>query len=473
MQKHEKVIKEVLKKIQPSEEERKKLENLSKQTLKIVNEEAKKHKGKAMLVGSLIRDTWLTNKNEFDVFILFPESLSEKSLEEFGLKIGKKAIERLNGKWKIEYAQHPYVRGNVKGIQIDIVPCYEVKPGKRIKSAVDRTPFHVKYLSKYFPGKLSNEVRLLKQLCTANKIYGADAKTQGFSGFVCELLTIKYGSFLKVLKNAIKWKPGEIIDLENYYEKKDYRKLRRKFKREALILIDPTDKERNAAAAVSSASFYKLKKLAKDFLRNPSPELFFEKKVEPMNERDLILTQMKRRTELLLIVFEPPKVVPDILWPQLRKFAERIENILKEYEFEVLRKDVYTNEKNLAVVLLEMKVSKLPYVEKRVGPLIFDLDDSERFLKKYKNALVGPFIENNMWCAEINRKFVTAREKLIDSLSENEETLKAKGIPNHIAEQIAKKFEIVNENEKIMKLVKKDEDFGRFLRKYFEKESLI
>ena len=446
---------------------------MSKKTLELTNREVRKFKGKAILAGSLIRDTWLTKKNEFDVFIIFPKSIGEKKLEELGLKIGKKVIEKLKGKWRIEYAQHPYVRGVVDKTQIDIVPCFKIKKGEKIISAVDRTPFHVEYLSKYFPSKLSDDVRLLKQLCNANKIYGADAKTRGFSGFVCELLIVKYGNFLNILKNVIEWKPGEIIDLENYYEKKEYRRLRRKFKRQILILIDPTDKKRNAAAAVSSASFYKLKKLAKEFLTKPSKEIFFERKVKPMSENDLILTQMKRRTELLLVVFKPPKVVPDILWPQLRKFAERLENILKEYEFEVLRKDVYTNEKDLAVVLLEMKVSKLPYVKKRVGPLVFDLDDSERFLKKYKNALVGPFIENDMWCVEIDRKFMTARDKLIDSLSEKEEILKAKGIPNHIAEQIAKRFEVVCENEKIMDLVRKDEDFGRFLREYFEKERLM
>jgi hypothetical protein len=87
--------------------------------------------------------------------------------------------------------------------------------------------------------------------------------------------------------------------------------------------------------------------------------------------------------------------------------------------------------------------------------------------------VVGPFIEKNFWCVEIRRKFVTAREKLIDSLKEKVEVLKAKGVPNYIAEQIAKKFEIMSENEKIMKLVKKDEGFGKFLREYFEKESLV
>ena len=60
-----------------------------------------------------------------------------------------------------------------------------------------------------------------------------------------------------------------------------------------------------------------------------------------------------------------------------------------------------------------------------------------------------------------------------DSLKENAKILKAKGIPNYIAEQIVKKFEIILETGKIMKIVKKDKDFGIFLRKYFEKESLI
>ncbi len=471
---YQNVLKKVLKKIKPTSEQKKKLEKLSQKTLKIANKEVKKVNAKAILAGSLTRNTWLPEKNEFDVFIIFPKTISEKRLEELGLKYGKSIIKKLKGEWRIEYAQHPYVRGNVNGVQIDIVPCYKIEPGETIKSAVDRTPFHVEYLNKNLPRKLSNDVRLLKQFCSANKIYGADAKTEGFSGYVCELLVIKYGKFLNIMKNVVKWKPGEIIDIENYYDKKDYPKLRRKFKRQVLILIDPTDKNRNAAAAISATSFYTLKKMANIFLSDPSDELFFEEKYEPLTEGELITLQMRRRTELLIVKFKPPKVVPDILWPQLRRFADRLEGILKEYEFEVLRKDVYTNEKDLAVVLLEMQISKLPTVDKRVGPLIFDLDDSERFLNKYKKiATAGPYIEKNYWCVEIKRNFVNAKDKLFDSLKEKEKILKAKGIPKYIAKEVAKKFDIISETDKIMELIKKDENFGVFLRKHFVKGSLI
>jgi tRNA nucleotidyltransferase (CCA-adding enzyme) len=169
-------------------------------------------------------------------------------------------------------------------------------------------------------------------------------------------------------------------------------------------------------------------------------------------------------------------VVPDILWPQLRRFAERLESILEErrYEFKVLRKACYTNEKDLAIVLLEMEVSNLPAVQKKVGPEVFDLDDSKRFLEKYKGlAINGPFVEGRNWVVEVKRKFMTAREKIFDSLNVDVNILKAKGIPNHIAEQIAKGFEIISDIERVVEIASKDKDFGVFLRNYFEKESLV
>ena len=473
---YKKILSRVLRRIKPDKKTEKKLKSLAKKTLEITKKEARKYKAEAILAGSITRDTWLPRKLEFDVFVLFSPKLSEEKLEKYGLEIGKKVIEKLNGKHRIEYAQHPYVRGDVRGVGIDIVPCFKVEIPEKIKSAVDRTPFHVKFVEKNLTKKMSDEVRLLKQFCVANGIYGADAKTQGFSGYVCELLIIKYKKFLNVLKNAIKWKPGEVADLKKYYKKKDYSKLKKMFRNQVFILIDPTDRKRNAAAAISAYNFFKFKKVAKEFLENPREELFFEKKIEPISENELILYQMKRRTELILIKFSPPKVVPDILWPQLRRFADRLQNILEEvkYEFKVLRKDVYTNEKDLAIVLFEMEVSKLPRVQKRIGPKVFNLKNSEMFLKKYKKqALTGPFIEDNYWCVEVERKFLTAREKIYDSLSKNLEILKAKGIPGYIAEQIIKGFEIICENEKIMNIVKKNRNFGIFLRKYFEKESLI
>lgn len=472
MANHDKVLRKVLKKIKPTQEQREKLEELSGKALQIANKEVEKYNAKAILVGSTTRETWLPGKNEFDLFIIFPKKISEEKLEKTGLDLGKKIIKKLHGKWRIEYAQHPYVRGTVKDINMDIVPCYKVKSGERIISAVDRTPFHVEYLNKHLQRELSDEVRLLKQFLKANGVYGADAKTEGFSGYICELLIIKYRSFIGLLKAVIEWRPGEIIDIEGYWDKKDYRKLRRKFKNEVLIIIDPVDKNRNAGAAVSAQNFYIFKKSAKRFLKKPKESCFFAKEVKPLDKGGFHQHRKNRGTDLILVKFKPPKVVPDILWPQLRKATKRIEGILREYEFSVLRSDCWTNEKDLAVVLLEMEVSNLPLINKRVGPLIFDLNDSENFMRKYKKeSLVGPFVEGNFWCVEIKRKWKNAAEKLKDSLKESDSILKAKGIPNHIAKQISRGFKILG-NEQIEKIMN-NEDFSVFLREYFEKESLV
>lgn len=475
MTNYNKVLKEVLNFIRPKPEEKRKLESLAKQALALTKKEAKKINAKAILAGSITRDTWLSDKMEFDVFVLFSSKLKEKRMEELGLKLGKKVINQLKGSYVIEYAEHPYVSGSVSGIDIDIVPCFEISSPENLKSAVDRTPFHVRYIEKNLSFKLSDEVRLLKQFLKTLEAYGADAKTEGFSGYVCELLVIKYKKFVNILQSAVSWKPGEIIDLEKYYPKSDYPKLKRQFKSQVLILIDPTDKKRNTTAALSTRNFFKFKKYAKEFLEKPSSNLFFPKKLEILTEDEVIRLQIQRRTELIIVKLTPSKVVPDILWPQLRRFAERLQSILEEvkYEFKVLRKAVYTDEKDLAVVLLEMEVSKLPTVQKRIGPSIFDLEDSKNFIKKYKDqALAGPYTEGNFWAVEVRRKFLTAREKLIDSLNKSFEILTAKGIPNHIAKQITKEFEIISETIKIMELIKKDKDFGVFLRRYFEKECL-
>jgi len=471
----EKILQEVLKEITPKKEEKERLMKLAEKTLKLAKKFAKNYGAKAILAGSITRDTWLPGKKEFDVFILFPEEMKEEEMEKAGLEIGKKVIEELNGEFKIEYAEHPYVSGLVDNIDIDIVPCYALKSLKKIKSAVDRTPFHVKYLEKKFSSKLSKEVRLLKKFLDANSLYGADLKTEGFSGYTCELLIIKFKSFLNLLKQAVNWKPGEIIDLEKFYEEKDYPILRKKFKNQPLIVIDPTDKNRNTAAALSIYNFFKFKKLANDFLKNPSKSFFEEKKLQPMSFEEFVKKKEERGTNFVFVVFSPPKVVPDILWPQLRKFATRLQNILEErkYEFKVFGKDVYTNEKDLAVVLLEMEISSLPAIQKMIGPLVFDLDDSERFLEKHKNALAGPYVEDKFWVAEVRRRFLRVEDKIFDSLNKPSEILKAKGIPNLIADSLAKGFEVFSENEKIFKLVEKDENFGIFLRKYFEKEKLI
>lgn len=470
-----KVLKDVLSQIRPKSDQKRKIDGLSRKSLSLANKFARRYKAKAMLAGSITRGTWLPDKMEFDIFVLFPERLTEKQLERAGLEVGKKVIEALKGKWQLSYAQHPYVSGIVDGVEIDIVPAFAVKSAEEIKSAVDRTPFHVKFVEKHLSNKLAEDVRLLKQMLKTTNAYGADTRVDGFSGFVCELLIIHYKGFANLIKAARKWEAGEVIDMQKVYKKGELESLHKQFIGQPLILIDPTDRNRNTAAALSAKNFFKLRKLADQFSTKPSTELFFGKKPEPITEQELNEIAMKRHTELLILKFLPPKGVDDVVWPQLRKFAERMQGILEEakYEFKVFGKDVFTDGSYVAAVLLEMEVSKLPAIQKRIGPSVFDKDDAKNFLEKYKDAIAGPYVENSNWVVEINRQFVTAREKIHDSLSKPLEELLAKGVPKLVAERIAKGFDVFSETDRIIDEARRNPEFGIFIRKYFEKEKLI
>ncbi|MBU5688009.1 MAG: nucleotidyltransferase domain-containing protein, partial [Candidatus Aenigmarchaeota archaeon] len=93
------LLSKILKKITPKPKEERKIKLIAKKILETATSIASFHKAEVILAGSLTRDTWLPNKNEIDVFILFPKNLSIKQLEEIGLDTGKKIIESLKGKW--------------------------------------------------------------------------------------------------------------------------------------------------------------------------------------------------------------------------------------------------------------------------------------------------------------------------------------------------------------------------------------
>ena len=469
----ETVLKKAARKVVPRPAERKRLENLAAKALAIANKEALKHDAYAIIAGSLTRNTWLPGKMEFDLFILFKPSVPREKLEKLGLRIGKVVIRKLGGRATVEYAEHPYTGGCVRGLNIDVVPCYELESTEQLKSSVDRTPFHVRYIEKRLPPELSNDVRLLKQLCGAAGVYGADAKTEGFSGYVCELLTIRYGKFAGIIKAVAGWRPGEIIDIENFYRKEEHRELAKAFKNQPMILIDPTDRNRNAAAAVSAESFCKLRSAVREFLKKPSLDAFFPKPRKPLSPKELKDAVRERETAVIVVSFRPPQVVPDILWPQMRRLGQRLESILSENDFDVLRRGVYTDGCGLAAVVLEMENCVLPAVRKRVGPSVFDDAGARNFAKTYKrSAINGPFVEGGFWAVETKRRFRTAQEKLEDSLGDPLKVLEAKGIPSHVAKQISRGFKVVADVGKIAKLARKHKGFGVFLRDYFEKENL-
>ena len=131
----------LLLKIKPSKEENEKVKKLSNRTYEVINESAvgMDVTADAVLVGSVAKGTWLAGNADIDILIKFPLETDDNYLKEYGLKIGHKCIQKMEGKSEERYASHPYVTGYIEGYYVDFVPCYDIKSSNELKSAVDRT----------------------------------------------------------------------------------------------------------------------------------------------------------------------------------------------------------------------------------------------------------------------------------------------------------------------------------------------
>ena len=451
----------LLMKIKPSKEEDEKVIKLSNQLLKIINESAEDLDvpANAVLVGSVAKGTWLAGNADIDILIKFPLQTTSKYLKEYGLKIGHECIKRMEGGSEERYASHPYVTGYINGYYVDFVPCYDIKSSEELKSAVDRTLLHTEYIKAHLTGEQADEVVLLKKFMDSVGTYGSEFRVGGFSGYLCEMLILKYGNFVETLKNAaLNWNYGYIIDLENYGTANQFK--------DPLIAIDPVDKNRNVAAALTVQKMSEFIVASGNFLNKPSEEYFItnDYKTEP----DIMLEQFKNRaTKTVLICFNPPKIPADAVYPQIKKTENSIVRVSESEGFTVFGSESWTDENNLAVILVEFETWKLPFIKKHEGPQIWVREHQERFLEKYgKNA----WIEDDRWVVGIKRDYTDAELLLSDLMTGKKSGYLQFG--KHLKKKIMKEHQIIDVTE-FLSSSKAEGEILSFLHHYLNHGELL
>ena len=446
------VTEKVLKQIKPSPIEEDKVTSFVRELMRI----GKTISGlDVVVVGSTGKMTWLKGDHDIDLFILFPKETSRTELEQKGLAYGKAIVAEMKGKAIVKYAEHPYTHATINGFAVDIVPCYAIGKDDKIMSAVDRSPLHLEFVSEYLQEQQRDEVRLLKQFCKGIGVYGSDAKTLGFSGYLCELLIIKHATFENVLKNAATWIPPVVIaigELQNF-------SLKEKFPNQPLVFIDPVDKDRNVAANIGSENFMKFVVSCQKYIAAPSDAFFTRQKPRPLSPKEIV-TLKNRKTQFVVLAMKKPDVVDDILYPQARKALRRICTLLKENDFTMLRRYVFADEKSI-VFFFEFFSWNLPSVREMEGPPIFSRKHSSEFIEKHKGFPLR--IEDTTWVAERERTIVTATDFLKSVVKTK--NLESLGFPENIAKSIAKAQVI----DAVWPFISKNNSFSAFLEeKYFE-----
>ncbi|MCP8319489.1 MAG: CCA tRNA nucleotidyltransferase [archaeon] len=367
-----KVIEEALKLVEPSKEEIDHVKALASIAFQKVSKVASdsKFKPSVVLGGSYAKGTWLKGEADIDIFVKFPKDLEKKELEKYGLDIALNSMKGYNP--VLRYSEHPYVEACIEDVKVNVVPCYDVKKGEW-KSAADRSPYHTEFMVKALDDDLRREVRMLKKFMKGIGVYGAEIAIQGFSGYVCEVLSINYGSFISTLKSASRWAERELISLKKVDE--DFKKL---FPQAGIIILDPVDYRRNLGTAISQKRLAEFILASRFFLEKPSINYFLSKKDYSLNK----LEKSDLIENLVTLKFKHSKRSIDILWGQLKRSLNHILKQLDIHNFKVIRANCATDEiENSAFIFLMERIDQ-PSIEIKIGPTVFRHDDSIKFIEK-------------------------------------------------------------------------------------------
>jgi tRNA nucleotidyltransferase (CCA-adding enzyme) len=353
-------------------------------------------------VGSTARETWIAGDRDVDLFVRFPTSVDRENLEAWGLAVGHAVLP--DG--REEYAEHPYVKGEYRGFEVDCVPCYAVASAADIRSAVDRTPFHTQYLEERLDEALAADVRVTKQFLKGVGVYGSDLQTRGFSGYVTELLVVEYGGFRAFVEAVADWQPPVHIDPEGHAAASFD---------DALVVVDPTDPERNVAAVCSTANVARLQHHARALLADPTVDRFFASEPDALSATAVREHVHRRGTTPVAMAFTPPDLVDDQLWPQLRRSRSGVVDELDRRGFDVLRSVAFaTEDRERAALFAELEVAERPAMTRHDGPPVHVQAHAEGFYEKYGDDTdaYGPFVDEDRYVVERSREYATAVDVL-------------------------------------------------------------
>jgi tRNA nucleotidyltransferase (CCA-adding enzyme) len=347
------------------------------------------------LVGSVAKDTYVGDP-DIDVFILFPEDTPRAVLEDVGLSIGRKVV-----KGEERYAEHPYIHGIFEGFETDLVPCFRLVDAQHIKSAVDRTPFHTEYVLSHLRSEQHDQVRLLKQFMKGIGVYGADAKVCGFSGYLAELLILRYDDFQGAITGGSAWTSGTVLSLAGEDDGSF---------RSALVFIDPVDRNRNVASALSANSFATFVHACQEYSKEPDRRFFFPAPALPLEIGEIADMLERLGTKIVALRTLRPDLTDDNLYPQAQRTAEGLIELLEQFGFKVLDHAYLVDERISFVMMMES--DKLSDCTLHFGPPVW-VSNSEKFLERWKEEGASlPFITEGRWAVMVRREHAFASDLL-------------------------------------------------------------
>ncbi len=401
---------------------------------------------RALLGGSAAKGTFLKGDHDVDVFVRFnrrayahlSDTLSD--LLEPTLPDG---AERLHG-------SRDYFQLRHGGLLFEIVPVLAVRDAARALNVMDVSPLHVRYVVERVRKEphLVDEIRLAKQFCKAAGVYGAESYLNGFSGHVIDLLVLRYGSFLRLLAAASRWPERIVLDPERHHAKPEFA-LDPAKRLGPMILVDPLQPARNAAAALSFDRYRQFTEAAKRFLAGPTLAAFTLAPLTPQwIKKECLALVMRGASEdeavrdetagvasrsdsavtrapaldamqTFLLESRPLDGKTDVVATKLLKAHEHLVTHLRLLGFTVLAERFaydkrYASGTGRGLHAIVLKRGTLSSTSEREGPPLSAKKDATRFRESHPRAQV----RNGRLYARVKRPFRIARHALLSLIAD-------------------------------------------------------
>jgi len=392
--------------------------------------------------GSIAKETFLKNDYDIDLFVRFNpsyknqdiSSLLEKILEILCIKL-KVNLERIHG--SRDYFQFHLLKGK-KVIIFEIIPVILIHSENYhdAQNITDLSPEHVTWVKKYTSKnpRIVDDIRLAKQFCKANKVYGAESYINGFSGHILDILIIHYGSFVNLLRAFSGYTEENltkpiIIDTEKNLN--NPLKQLNKSKITPLIIVDPIQKERNSAAALNKERLLIFADAARRFLQKPDNKFFEIKEFDIEKEISNSLKDLKlneKNFNVVKIDIDTLEGSKDVVGTKVLKAYEAIIEQLKINDFKIIKSDwdfIFNERRAEAYLIVDRKISRELTQE---GPPTKSSADYKKFVDKHVAAGHEIMFKDGRVYAMVPRKFVDPKSFIEDLIKQDFISRRFKGL---------------------------------------------
>jgi tRNA nucleotidyltransferase (CCA-adding enzyme) len=250
-------------------------------------------------------------------------------------------------------------------------------------------------------------------------------------------LIIKYNDFHQLLNQVKTWKEGIKISLTKYniphFE-------------DSLIFIDPVDKDRNVAAAVSPRTFHQFIKASKAYIHQPKYTFFYPKPIQSWSLTQIKDTLHEKQATFIGIRFTKPNIIKENLYPQLRKTCTTIKKQSEEEGFTIHDIQFYINElSNMAYIIIKTDDEPLSESYTHIGPPVTLKKNTQEFIDKWINhpaTITQPFQRNGRTYVIVKRKYRYLTHYLQDTLPDL-------SLGKHIDQMVLKDYTLLTESQLI------------------------